>query len=186
MYRGTFTALYLRLESWRESRDLTQYCLEGTQANDVNLSAAIRFTRNRLHRVAHGSNDPHDVLQYELANELLCLAATLEGVCADANILQESKEQLQELLSANAVRIIDMFRAWDANGDNMVSKKEFKRAFESLGLGEHLDAVAALFDSFDRDGAHMRGSNPRSLPLQWLRCCHSSVAAEIREASIPA
>ena len=38
------------------------------------------------------------------------------------------------MLTTNAVRVIDLFREWDEDGDGIVSKKEFRRAMPLLGL----------------------------------------------------
>ena len=45
--------------------------------------------------------------------------------------LDESKpvaEQLRETLAQHAVRVIDLFREWDEDGDGTVSKREFRKA----------------------------------------------------------
>ena len=42
--------------------------------------------------------------------------------------------QLRNMLSKNAVRVIDLFREWDEDGDGTVSKKEFRKAMPLLGL----------------------------------------------------
>jgi len=44
------------------------------------------------------------------------------------------QEQLRRVLTTNAVRVIDLFREWDEDGDGIVSKKEFRRAMPLLGL----------------------------------------------------
>ena len=47
---------------------------------------------------------------------------------------QPVQEQLRDLLTQNAVRVIDLFREWDEDGDGTVSKKEFRKAMPMLGL----------------------------------------------------
>ena len=42
--------------------------------------------------------------------------------------------QLRDALTAQAVRVIDLFREWDEDGDGTVSKKEFRKALPALGL----------------------------------------------------
>ena len=63
------------------------------------------------------------------------------------------QEQLKQLISTHAVRILDLFRAWDLNSDGKISKKEFKKAFVELGLDqpEHQAEIETLFASFDKD-----------------------------------
>ena len=67
--------------------------------------------------------------------------------------LQPVQEQLREVLTANAVRVIDLFREWDEDQDGTVSKKEFRRAMPLLGLEVPRAEVDALFDSWDPDGS---------------------------------
>eukprot|EP00966_Prymnesium_polylepis_P188482 4367619-Prymnesium_polylepis.2 len=38
-----------------------------------------------------------------------------------------------QILFKNAVRVIDLFREWDEDGNGEVSKKEFRQAMASLG-----------------------------------------------------
>ena len=47
---------------------------------------------------------------------------------------------------------MDLFREWDADGDGEVSKGEFRKALQLLGLYAPRPTVDALFDEFDRDG----------------------------------
>ena len=64
-------------------------------------------------------------------------------------------DQLRELLATNMVRIIDLFREWDENGDGLVSKKEFRKAIAALGYEAPRVEVDALFEPFDVDGSGM-------------------------------
>ena len=59
---------------------------------------------------------------------------------------------MRDALVNNAVRVIDLFREWDEDGDGAVSKKEFRKAIIHLGLEVPPAAVDELFDSFDKDG----------------------------------
>ena len=38
------------------------------------------------------------------------------------------QDQVRDALSKNAVRVIDLFREWDEDGNGTVSKKEFRKA----------------------------------------------------------
>ena len=62
-------------------------------------------------------------------------------------------EQLRDILSKQAVRVIDLFREWDEDGDGTVSKKEFRKAMPMLGLEVPKKEIDALFDSWDPDGS---------------------------------
>ena len=61
--------------------------------------------------------------------------------------------QLREALSKNMVRVVDLFREWDTNGDGTVNKAEFRKAMPKLGLRVPASDVDALFDSWDPDGS---------------------------------
>ena len=60
--------------------------------------------------------------------------------------------QLRDALTAQAVRVIDLFREWDEDGDGTVSKKEFRKALPALGLKVPREEADALFDEWDKDG----------------------------------
>ena len=56
------------------------------------------------------------------------------------------QDQLRELLTANAVRVIDLFREWDEDGNGLVDKKEFRKAMVALGVDADCDdAVASTY-----------------------------------------
>ena len=59
--------------------------------------------------------------------------------------------QLRDALSQQAVRVIDLFREWDEDGDGTVSKKEFRKAMPMLGLEVPKKEIDALFDEWDPD-----------------------------------
>ena len=48
-------------------------------------------------------------------------------------------------------KVLDLFRAWDEDGDGTVDKREFRRAMQLLRLNADKEAVDALFDAFDPD-----------------------------------
>jgi len=62
-------------------------------------------------------------------------------------------DQLRAILEENCVRIIDLFRDWDENGDGLVSKAEFVKAMAALGIEASPSETGALFDQFDPDGS---------------------------------
>ena len=59
--------------------------------------------------------------------------------------------QLREALQRNAMRVIDLFRAWDANGDGKISRPEFHRAMPLLGVELPAKVIDDLFDDYDPD-----------------------------------
>ena len=62
------------------------------------------------------------------------------------------QEQIRDLLSKNAVRVIDLFREWDDDGNGLVDKKEFRKAMSAMGIQASKEDINAVFDSMDADG----------------------------------
>jgi len=61
-------------------------------------------------------------------------------------------EQLRQALAANAGRVLDLFREWDADGSGTIDKKEFRESMKRMGLEVPVKDMDALFDSWDPDG----------------------------------
>merc|ERR1711998_771118 len=61
------------------------------------------------------------------------------------------QEQLRNLLTANSVRVIDLFRQWDDDDNGTIDKKEFRKAITALGFKAPKPEIDALFDTFDTD-----------------------------------
>eukprot|EP00966_Prymnesium_polylepis_P141487 3267500-Prymnesium_polylepis.1 len=53
------------------------------------------------------------------------------------------QQQLRDALMVNAVRVIDLFREWDEDGNGAVDKFEFRRALPLLGLHAPQEQVCA-------------------------------------------
>lgn len=62
------------------------------------------------------------------------------------------QEQLHALLKAHSVKLIDLFREWDVDGNGGVNKKELRDAIALLGYRAPKAEVDALFATLDRDG----------------------------------
>jgi len=75
------------------------------------------------------------------------------GILGDVDFDEEQPlaPQLREALSKHAVRVLDLFREWDANGDGQISKKEFQKAMPLLGMDLPVKAINDLFDQYDPD-----------------------------------
>ena len=59
-------------------------------------------------------------------------------------------EQLREILAKEAVRVVDLFRDWDEDGNGLIDRKEFRKAIVIL-VSMAGDAADRLFDLWDID-----------------------------------
>ena len=63
-------------------------------------------------------------------------------------------EQLRDVLQANLVRIIDLFREWDEDGNGRIDAKEFRRAIAAMGYDAPREDAERMFrTAFDVDGS---------------------------------
>eukprot|EP00966_Prymnesium_polylepis_P018219 420141-Prymnesium_polylepis.2 len=64
------------------------------------------------------------------------------------------QQQLRQMLSKYAMKMLDLFRQWDEDGSGQISRKEFRQAVASFGIeGISKEDINGLFDSFDADGS---------------------------------
>ena len=61
-------------------------------------------------------------------------------------------DQLNVLLGEHSVKLIDLFREWDADGNGAIDKKEFRQAVAALGYDVPKKDVNAAFDMLDDTG----------------------------------
>lgn len=61
-------------------------------------------------------------------------------------------EVLRSVLSAHFLRVIDVFRNWDEDGNHLVSRKEFRQGLSMMGLVVERSDADAFFDGLDVDG----------------------------------
>ena len=78
--------------------------------------------------------------------------SALGGIDLDESSDKSVAQQLRDILSKNGVRVVDLFREWDEDGDGTVSKKEFRKAMPLLGFDAPRATVDQVFDSLDPDG----------------------------------
>jgi hypothetical protein len=83
------------------------------------------------------------------------------------------KDQIAGHIRKNSVRVMDLFREWDTDGDGEISRPEFHDAMKRLGLEVPKEEVDALFDEWDRDG----GGTIDFRELQKILNSHNSAAA---------
>jgi hypothetical protein len=62
-------------------------------------------------------------------------------------------DQLQQIVTEDALRVVDIFRSWDEDGSGSVSRKEFRRALLKLGYDAPRADLDRAFDEFDLDGS---------------------------------
>ena len=72
-------------------------------------------------------------------------------VALDKNSDLSVQDQLRELLVKHSVRVIDLFKDWDDDGNGQISKKEFRKAIAALGMAAPKAEVDGLFETFDTD-----------------------------------
>jgi len=60
-------------------------------------------------------------------------------------------ESLRDALKAKNMRVMDLFRDFDADGSGQIDKKEWKQAWARVGPDFPAEAVDASFDDFDPD-----------------------------------
>jgi Ca2+-binding EF-hand superfamily protein len=61
--------------------------------------------------------------------------------------------QLREYLRKHGKRVLDLFKSWDDDDDQHISRDEFGRAMTMLGVRAHPIAIKGLFNAFDADGS---------------------------------
>ena len=60
---------------------------------------------------------------------------------------------VREALAVERTRVIEMFRACDADKDNLITRREFRATLPALGFGaDGRGSIDMLFDTFDLDG----------------------------------
>lgn len=82
------------------------------------------------------------------------MVSELESLLKDGASISTGIQSLRDKLSAQASRVIDLFKTWDTNHDGKISRDEFLRAMPHLGLQHCLPVeIMALFSAFDPDGS---------------------------------
>jgi len=61
------------------------------------------------------------------------------------------EEQLFEILKEHQVKLIDLFREWDDDGNGALDKKELRKSIAALGYDAPKKDIDAFFDSVDTD-----------------------------------
>lgn len=67
--------------------------------------------------------------------------------------MQRIENTLARALKTSAVKVMDLFKDWDEDGNGSISKKEFRRAMRGLGVEGTNQDHDELFDKWDVDGS---------------------------------
>ena len=78
-------------------------------------------------------------------------ANLLEGLDLDEAALHSIPDQIKGAMQASLVRVVDLFRQFDDDGDGRISFDEFGKAMGELGLDVLPQALRLLFDEWDPD-----------------------------------
>jgi hypothetical protein len=71
----------------------------------------------------------------------------------DRDSKRSVSEQVREALETNMVRVIDLFRDWDEDGNGLVGRNEFFKGVAALGVHVTRAEANELFDEFDTDNS---------------------------------
>ena len=114
--------------------DTTLRDLFGMLDEDGSGSISIRELQNSLRWVRSCEKC------MELRNEAFSFDGTLS-----------IQAQVRRALAVNSVRVMDLFREFDENGDGVLSQQEFTRAMPLLGIHAPKKEVEELYHSIDTD-----------------------------------
>ena len=85
-------------------------------------------------------------------NYVVAHAASLpETVKLDSKSETTLNEQIRDIIKKHEVRLIDLFREWDDDGNGAIDKKELRNAVAALGYAAPAKAIDAFFDGIDDD-----------------------------------
>ena len=114
----------------------------------------------------------------------------------DARSGEDVSSQISKMMAASAGKLLDLFRAWDADSNGRVDKKEVRRALEHLGYPVGKGELNSIFVSLGggEDGWLEYGKLKRALTnanegiswhAGWCRSTGGSSSSEIRYANTP-
>ena len=82
------------------------------------------------------------------------------------------KDQLEMLLSQKEIEVRDLLRYWDEDGNGLVSKSEFRKAVQALGVAAPRADVDAVFAEIDTDNSESIDQRELILHLRKLQREH--------------
>ena len=149
--RATCDAVFDSLDDNRSGR------LEYAELNEMlRKNSAANQTKRNLKRIEQADRSRTGKLTAKNVNVNYMTSRT--AVLPDTVKLDTSgdisvQEQLVTILKEHQVKLIDLFREWDVDGNGAIDKKEFRRGVAALGYDAPRKEVDALFDSMDVDSA---------------------------------
>lgn len=70
-----------------------------------------------------------------------------------AGLAPTIRDELREYLSSNWMRLKDVYRTWDTNGDGNLTRNEFMRGLKIVGMDLSPDDMTAICSTFDPDNS---------------------------------
>ena len=142
----------------------------GTRANLKRMAAKQKDT-GRTAKLTRKNVDANYVAQRASALPPMTTLDASSGVSV--------QEQLHDILKQQQVKLIELFRDWDDDGNGALDKKEMRHALAALGYTAPKEEIDGLFESID-EGASLSLSLSLSLCVCVLVC--SRVCAHTRLA----
>ena len=81
------------------------------------------------------------------------VATRKEAITAAVDEGLDGVGALRAMLAQRWMRVVDLLRDWDEDGNGTVSLREFAKALPVIGLKVSAETVQALFTEFDADGS---------------------------------
>ena len=149
--RATCDAVFDSLDDNRSGR------LEYAELNEMlRKNSAANQTKRNLKRIEQADRSRTGKLTAKNVNVNYMTSRTAalpDTVKLDTSGDISVQEQLVTILKEHQVKLIDLFREWDVDGNGAIDKKEFRRGVAALGYDAPRKEVDALFDSMDVDSA---------------------------------
>jgi len=134
--------------------------------------APVKGDRSRTAKLNAKNND---------ANYVTAAAAVLpETVKLDAKSGKSVTEQLREILKKHSVKLIDLFREWDDDGNGGLDKTEFRKGIYTLGYEVKKKDIDAIFDGINDDNNKYIEFGELKVALSDTKAKQDEAAAELK------
>jgi len=121
--------------------------LRDSQGKDATRRALKRVQAQQADRSRFGKLTAQNVNANYVGPRVACLPETVTLVPGDLTI----QEQIFDILKSHSVKLIQLFREWDRDGNGALDKKELRKGIAVLGYAASKKEIDELFDSFDKD-----------------------------------